>query len=223
MRLDEALQHLDAISAAADRSNTYDGLRAFPTALTSLIALTAAAVQQRFVAYSADATTGYLTLWVFVAASALVIVLADMTLRYYRDPTARARRMTLEVLGRLSPAIAVGGALTAIVFFTAREIAWVLPGLWASLLGLGIFAASPLLPRSLQQVAIWYVAAGLSVLILCQGSLALSPLAMAIPFGGGQMLAAWLMRKASQTKQPTSALDETSWLDDDEAHSGNVV
>ncbi|QDT09230.1 hypothetical protein [Planctomycetes bacterium K23_9] len=193
MKLDEALEHLDAIKSVANRSNTFEGLRAFPTALTSLVAIAAACLQSGIVAQSTDPTRAFLMLWVSVAAIALVIVLADMVLRYYRDPTARERRMTLDVLARLSPAIIVGASITTVVFFTAIEIAWVLPGLWAALLGMGVFAASSLLPSSLQKVGIWYIGCGLAVLILGQGDWVMHPLTMAIPFGGGQVLAAGLM------------------------------
>ena len=127
-----------------------------------------------------------------------------MAARYYRDPTARARRMTLDVLSRLAPAIVVGAAMTLIVFVMAREVAWMLPGLWSVLLGLGIFAASSLLPRSLSQVAIWYIGCGLAVLMMSHGDGALSPLAMAIPFGGGQCFAAVLMHKQTRRQEAQS-------------------
>ncbi len=196
MKLDEALEHLDAISAAAHRTNTFDGLRSFPTGLTSLIALAAALVQNRLTSHSPHPVAIFLTLWIGVAGLALTIVLADMTLRYYRDRTARNRRLTLGVLSRLSPAICVGAGLTAIIYFTAGESAWMLPGLWSVLLGLGIYAASTLLPQSLQLVGLWYVACGLAVLMLGQGPSELHPMTMAVPFGVGQCLAAFLMHRS---------------------------
>lgn len=195
MKLDEALAQLDAISAVADRATTFQGLRAFPTALSAVLGLAAASIQNRWLAGSEDPTTKFVTLWVGVAAIALVVVFADMVLRYHRDPTARARRMTIEVLARLAPSITVGAALTVIVLLTAHEVAWMLPGLWSILLGLGIFAASSLLPRSLQRVGIWYVGCGMAVMIVAQGVNQLHPLAMAVPFGCGQLLAAWLMQR----------------------------
>ncbi|WP_052031739.1 hypothetical protein [Novipirellula maiorica] len=201
MRIDEALQQLDLISAVADRSRTFDGLRAAPTAASGVIALLAAAIQMRLITSSPTPLESYLLLWIGVAAVSLLIVIADMTVRYYRDPTARARRMTLEVLSRLAPAIVVGAALTLIVFVTAPEVAWMLPGLWSVLLGLGIFAASSLLPRSLSQIAIWYIGCGLGVLMLSHGDVALSPLTMAIPFGGGQCFAAWRMHQETRKQE----------------------
>ena len=202
MKLDEALEQLDAITAVTDRTSTFDGLRSFPTTVTAVLAMLGAGIQSQFMTTFERPLTGYLLLWVGVAVISLCVVLSGMMIRYYRDPTARARRMTLDVLARLSPAIVVGGALTAIIYLSSPEVAWMLPGLWAVLLGLGIFAASSLLPRQLQQVGIWYIACGLAVLIMAHGEHSLSPFAMAVPFGCGQSLAAWLMRrvKRSQTR-----------------------
>ena len=201
MKLDEALEQLDAISAVTDRTLTFDGLRSFPTAVTAALAMLGAGLQSRFINSFERPLTGYLLLWVGVAVISLCVVLSGMLIRYYRDPTARARRMTLDVLARLSPAIVVGGALTAIIYLSSPEVAWMLPGLWSVLLGLGIFASSSLLPRQLQQVGIWYIACGLAVLIMAIGEHSLRPLAMAVPFGGGQSLAAWLMRRVKHSQR----------------------
>lgn len=194
MKIEDALEQLDAISAVASRTTTFDGLRFLPTAISSAFALMAALAQNNWVTGSYDPLAAYLRLWIGVAVLSLVAILSDMLVRYYQDPTARARRMTLDVMTRLSPSLVAGAAVTIIVFATAREVAWMLPGLWSLFLGLGIFAAAPVLPRSLSQVGIWYVGCGLAVLILARGDAALSAYAMAIPFGGGQCLAAYLMR-----------------------------
>ena len=209
MKLDEALQQLDAITAAAERADRFDGLRWFPTALTSVVGLGAAIIQRDLMARSADPESVFVGLWLVVSAIALAIVLSDMALRYFRDPTARARRMTIEVLGRLAPSIVVGGALTIIISLTARQVIWMLPGLWSVLLGLGIFAASSLIPKRLQTVGIWYIGCGLAVLMLATGEHALSPWAMAIPFAGGQSFAAWLMYCVANETDSFQANDDT--------------
>jgi hypothetical protein len=65
-----------------------------------------------------------------------------------------------------------------------------LPGLWSILFGLGIFASYRLLPRATFWVGVHYLVAGSFCLAWAQGEYAFSPLAMAIPFGIGQLLAA---------------------------------
>ncbi len=65
-----------------------------------------------------------------------------------------------------------------------------LPGLWQIFFGLGIFASCRLLPRPTFWVAVFYLGTGLTVLALAGGDNALSPWAMGLPFGAGQLLAA---------------------------------
>ena len=65
-----------------------------------------------------------------------------------------------------------------------------LPGLWSILFSLGVFASRRLLPRAIVGVAWFYLLAGLGCLAMAQGEASLSPWAMGIPFGGGQLLAA---------------------------------
>ncbi len=65
-----------------------------------------------------------------------------------------------------------------------------LPGLWQIFFSLGIFASCRLLARATFWVAVFYLGTGLTVLALARGEAALSPWAMGLPFGVGQLLAA---------------------------------
>ena len=65
-----------------------------------------------------------------------------------------------------------------------------LPGLWQVIYSLGIFASCRLLPRATFWVAVFYLGTGLAVLALAHEASALSPWAMGLPFGVGQLLAA---------------------------------
>jgi hypothetical protein len=69
-----------------------------------------------------------------------------------------------------------------------------LPGLWEILLGLGLFASLRFLPRPIAIAAAWYFVAGAAVLLLGCDARALSPAAMALPFGIGQLLLAVVLR-----------------------------
>jgi hypothetical protein len=68
--------------------------------------------------------------------------------------------------------------------------AWLLPGLWAVVFSLGIFASCRFLPKQMFGVGAWYLAAGLVCLLVAAGHHALSPWAMGVPFGIGQLLVA---------------------------------
>ena len=80
--------------------------------------------------------------------------------------------------------------MTLVIVQSAPASVWMLPGLWQLFYSLGIFATCRLLPRSMSAVAVFYALSGLVTLTLAQGEWALSPLAMGIPFGVGQLLAA---------------------------------
>ena len=74
--------------------------------------------------------------------------------------------------------------------FTAPDALWLLPGIWQILFSLGIFASYRLLPRATFGVALFYLVAGVVCLATARGNGALSPWAMGIPFGFGQLYAA---------------------------------
>jgi hypothetical protein len=65
-----------------------------------------------------------------------------------------------------------------------------LPGLWAISFSLGVFASCRFLPRPMFAVGLWYLAAGLVCLVVESGPRELSPWAMGIAFGVGQLLVA---------------------------------
>jgi hypothetical protein len=61
---------------------------------------------------------------------------------------------------------------------------------------LGVFASRASLPRGMFAVGVWYLAAGLATLALSSGA-PFSPLAMALPFGIGQLLMAFTIYRAT--------------------------
>lgn len=206
MRIDEALKQVDAMSALAQRATTYRGLRSTTIAATGVLGIAAALAQPFFIGSMRGAEQMVVELWVAVAIGSLAVIVGDMIVRYYEDPTARARRLTLSVLSRLSPSIIVGGGLTFVFAEKTPESIWMLPGLWAILLGLGVYSASVCLPRELHVVGLWYIACGFVALIVLPHLATFPPAAMAIPFGGGQLLTAWLIYQHQE--RPTANSDQ---------------
>ena len=88
------------------------------------------------------------------------------------------------------PCIVAGALLTVVLALFVPDNLWMLPGLWQMLFGLGIFASHRRLPRPTLGVAMFYLLAGVLCLALARGEAALSPWAMCIPFGVGQLYAA---------------------------------
>ena len=75
-----------------------------------------------------------------------------------------------------------------------------LPGLWAILFGLGVFASRRVLPRGTVVVGAWYLLAGILCLSLRKQQQDFGfARQMAVTFGGGQLLAAavlyWMLER----------------------------
>jgi len=115
--------------------------------------------------------------------------------------------MTWLAVEQFLPCLAAGGLVTLVLACAAEESLRLLPGLWAVLFSLGIFASARLLPRAAFWIGHYYLAAGLLTLLFAQGEYAFSPLAMAGTFGIGQALAAgmfyWALERHHETSQAT--------------------
>jgi hypothetical protein len=105
-----------------------------------------------------------------------------------------AKEMTHAAVEQFLPAVVAGVLLTVVLVRTAPEVTWMLPGLWELIFSLGIFASCRFLPRRMFGVGLWYLAAGLACLAVESGQQTLSPWAMGVPFGVGQLLVASVLQ-----------------------------
>src|SRR5262249_59335456 len=87
-----------------------------------------------------------------------------------------------------------GVLLRCVLCGWAREDLWMLRGLRQIVFSLGLFAACRSLPRPMFAAAVWYLATGLASLAFANGAHAFSPLAMAVPYGLGQLYIAVVLR-----------------------------
>jgi hypothetical protein len=84
----------------------------------------------------------------------------------------------------------VGGALLTIALNRfAHDAVHLLPGLWAILFSLGIFASRPGLPRAIVWVGLYYMLMGLLVIATTGMSQTFAVWPMPVCFGVGQFLA----------------------------------
>ena len=67
-----------------------------------------------------------------------------------------------------------------------------LPGLWQIIFSLGVFSSCRFLPRAVAAAGAWYLLTGLTCIALADNR-ALSPWAMGIPFGAGQLQVAGIL------------------------------
>jgi len=193
MELHDALTQVSEIRQQLERSRTFRGFRARPAAFSALAALAAATVQPLVVQDPAANPAAFVGVWVTAAAVCLAVTLADLLRNVWHAPSLLATRLTVQALEQLLPSVVAGGLLTLVIVLHAQEAAWMLPGLWAVVFSLGVFASGRLLPRPILAVGAWYLACGVLSLAWFQGERAFSPWAMAVPFGVGQLLTAGLL------------------------------
>jgi hypothetical protein len=192
LELREALAQISEIHAQIARTEVFRGYRSFTVALSGLFAVGAAVLQPLLVPLPAADVGGYLKLWVGAALASMAAAGAEMWHRARQSRSPMARRLTWLAIEQFLPCVAAGFVATAAIVAKAVELAWILPGLWFLLFGLGIFASFRLLPRQVFFVGVYYLACG----GLCLGAgpeRALQPWTMGLSFGVGQLFAATIL------------------------------
>jgi hypothetical protein len=191
MELRDALTQIAEIRRQLARTEVFRGYRAMPVAFSGVLALSTAAFQQVWLPDPAGNLPAYLTLWISAAFLSALAAGTEMLLRCWRSATTLTREITWLAVEQFLPCLLAGALLTVVFVACVPDGVWMLPGLWQMLFGLGIFASHRLLPRATLGVACFYLVAGALVLALTRGPAAgLSPWAMGVPFGVGQLYAA---------------------------------
>ncbi len=193
MQLRQALTLVSDIHAHLARTEVFRGYRSATVGLTGVVGLLAAVVQMCWISQPTARLSDYLTLWIGAAVVNVVVVGAEIWSRARMARTAVARRATVATIEQFVPTFIAGALLTIIIVDRAADSAWMLPGLWAILFSVGIFASCRFLPRPLYLVGVWYLTAGAFALAWGRGAASLSPWSMGISFGIGQLLAATLL------------------------------
>lgn len=191
MQLDEALRQISDIRQQMARNETFRGYRAFTVGFSGVFGIAAATVQRAWVPSPENDLARYLTLWIGVAAASLIVAGIEVFWRVRQS--GYGRQHALLAAEQFLPSVVVGALITACVYRGAPQVAWMLPGLWAMVFGLGIFASIRLLPRQAVLVGTFYVLCGCGCLLWGQGENAFSPWLMGITFGGGQLLGAGVL------------------------------
>ncbi len=188
MDLHEALSQISEIRHQMARTQVFRGYRAAPVAASGALALLAGFGQRAWIADPSHDVGSYLLLWIGAAIVSAAMSWAAIAAWRRMDRSSFSREVTRLAIEQFAPCLAAGGLLTIVIARSRPESLAMLPGLWQILFGLGVFASCRLLPRATWAVGAFYLVTGLICLGL--GEAALSPWAMAVPFGLGQILAA---------------------------------
>ena len=191
--LNEALAEISAIRSQIARETEFRGYGPVTVTATGLLALIAAGLQAWLLPDPTANTFAYLLLWLLTAMISVILIGIEMVARTRRVHSGLADEMIRAATEQFSPAGVAGGLTSLVLFRYAPQSLWMLPGLWQIFFSLGLFAACRSLPRPMRAAAAWYLVAGLANLAFASEANALSPWAMALPFGIGQFLIAALL------------------------------
>lgn len=190
--LNKALDDISSIRQQLARTTEFRGYGPATLAATGIFALLAGVAQNLWVPQPATHAGQYVCLWYASAFASIALAGFQMYTRSRRIHSGLSGQMIRMAVEQFLPAIGAGLLLTLVLLPHVRDLGWLLPGLWQIAFSLGIFASCRFLPRPIVVAAVWYLFTGLLCVGL-GGDRALSPWAMAIPFGAGQMLVAGIL------------------------------
>ena len=187
-----ALERISEIHGHLAKGEIYRGYRPLPAALTGVVGIVGAALQNRIVA--PGDFIEFVIFWAGLAALGLAIHGVSALRRLAREGSP-GRRRTLRVEGQFVPAIAAGAMLTGGVLAAGASSLGFLPGAWALLFSLGLFSCRPYLPRRIGWVALFYLLAGGGLLLLSVTGTNRLGWALGATFGVGQLAAAVVLHR----------------------------
>jgi len=194
--LERALADITAIRSQLARGTQFRGYGPVTVAATGLLALLAGALQAIFIAKPHAQPMAYLALWTGMAVLSIILTTTEMVARSRREHGGLADEMLYGAVEQYIPAGVAGTLLTVVFYRYAQDSLPLLPGLWQVIFSLGVFASCRSLPRGMFAVGVWYLAAGLTTVALSDTA-PFSPLVMAIPFGVGQLMMAYVLYSAT--------------------------
>jgi hypothetical protein len=204
MELREALTQITEIRLQMARTELFRGYRAVPAAFSGGVALAAAGLQAFLVHDPVQQVNIYLWVWIGAAVISGASAFLEMAVRARNATSPLTRELTYLAMEQFFPCLVAGALLTMVLVRSVPQSVWMLPALWQVLYSLGIFASCRLLPRSIYGVAVFYLISGMITLALAQGEFTLSPWAMGLPFGVGQLLAAAVLYQTLERDHDTA-------------------
>ena len=156
--------------------------------MSGLVGLVAAAWQSASAQFVEP--VAFTLYWLAVGVLALTVGCGEIVWHYVVHASHTERRRSRCVVSQFLPSLVAGLVITVALVRVDAALAGVLPGLWAILFGVGVFAARPYLPTASALVACYYWAAGILLVWRADSLASLSPWTVGGTFGLGQLVAA---------------------------------
>jgi hypothetical protein len=190
--LHKALGDIRTIRRQMARSTEFRGYGPATLAGTGVIAIVAAGVQALWVSDPAYHMQAYLGIWVATAVLSAALTGVQMYSRTRRMHSGLSDEMLRLAVEQFLPSAGAGMLVTIVLLRYAPTALWMLPGIWQVVFSLGVFSSCRFLPRPMIAAGAWYLVTGL-ICLACGDIRALSPWAMGIPYGAGQLLVAGIL------------------------------
>jgi len=194
--LDRALADIVAIRTQLARETRFHGYGPATLAVTGVLALLMTAAQIGWLDDPTSHPGTYFALWMATAIVAVALVAVETVTRSRRLHSRLADELIYNAIQQFLPSGVASLLLYLVLARYQPESLWMLPGLWQVLVSLGIFSASRSLPGAVSAVAVWYLCCGLCCLAIASSGHSLSPWAMGLPFGVGQLLFAAIVYRS---------------------------
>jgi hypothetical protein len=193
MEVERALADLAEVRDRLASVQEFRGYSGTAAAASGAVAVVAGAIQ--FAVAPAPQTPEeigrYLTIWLSCLACALLINYGALLAWYLRSAGRRERQQTRTAGVAIIPAIALGAVLSLAMI--AHRMFWILPGIWYSSYGIGLFSSRAMLPRGVIVVAAAFLVAGAALILTLDMDLPLHYWVMPIGFGLGQAIIGHLL------------------------------
>jgi hypothetical protein len=201
--LHKALGDLSSIRRQVARSTEFRGYGPATLASTGMVAIAAAGAQALWLPDPANHISRYLSIWIWTAALSAALIGTEMYARTRRIHSGMADEMIRMAVEQFLPSAGAGALVTVVLVRNVPAALWMLPGIWQVIFSLGVFSSCRFLPRLMVAAGAWYLLTGLTLIALAD-SRALSPWAMGIPYGAGQMLVAAILLFAAKEEKDES-------------------
>jgi hypothetical protein len=195
--LNKALTDLSHIRRQMARSTEFRGYGPATLVATGIIAISAAAIQARWVPNPAQNVRGYLAVWFGTALLSGVLIVVQMHTRARRMHSAMADEMIRMAVEQFLPAPVAGLLVTVVLAQLALHALWMIPGIRQLIYSLGIFSSCRFLPRPVMLGGAWYLLTSL-VCLAFGDTRALSPWTMGLAYGAGQIIIAAALYAAAE-------------------------
>jgi hypothetical protein len=190
--LNKALGDISSIRRQMARSTEFRGYGPATLASTGVLAISAAGAQKLWLPDPENHISTYLSIWIVTAVLSAALIGAQMYTRTRRIHSGMADEMIRMAVEQFLPSVGAGALITVVLVHYVPAVQWMLPGIWQVIFSLGVFSSCRFLPRPMAAAGAWYLLTGLACIALADNR-ALSPWAMGIPYGAGQMLVAAIL------------------------------